>query len=73
MNDPQVMVKIIKWMISEASNKDYIEILETMLLGVENKTHIEEEKHPRYLSIVLLGTNLFPLKMQEYRRIAEIL
>lgn len=73
MNDNEVMSKIILWMISEATNSEYIEKLKIILSGIENKKHLEEKLHPRYMSIVLLGTNLFPFKIEEYREMVKIL
>lgn len=76
MNDSEVMSKIIRWMISEIdeeNNIEYISKLKIILSGIENKKFIEENKQPRFQSIVLFGTNLFPYKIEDYRKMAEIL
>lgn len=71
--DNEVYSKIIKWMISESTNKVYIQQLNEILQGIENKKHIEEFKHPRHLSLVMFGTNLFPFKIEEYREMAKLI
>jgi len=64
---------IIEWMISEAKNKDYINKLEQILTGVKNQIHIEENRQPRFQSIVLFGINLFPYKTEDYREMAILI
>lgn len=73
MNDAEVMTKIIKWMISEVSSGEYIEKLKTILGGIEGKKYIEENMQPRFQSIVMFGTNLFPFTMEEYRKMSELI
>lgn len=73
LNDAEVMIEIIKWMISEASNMEYIHKLEIMLERLKGKKHIEEFDNPRYLSIVMFGSNLFPYNMSDYREMVKIL
>ena len=73
MNDNEVMVKIIRWMISGVSKKDYIQKLNLIIEGIEGKKFLEEAKHPRFQSIVLFGTNLFPFKIEEYREMAKLI
>ncbi len=73
MNDAEVMSKIIKWMISEAKNKEYIEKLNTILEGIKDKKFMEETKHPRFQSIVMFGVNIFPYKIEDYRKMAELI
>lgn len=67
MNDNEVMSIIIKWMISEVKNQDYIQKLDTILKGIEGKSFIEEEQNPRFQSIVLFGVNIFPFTINQYR------
>ena len=50
MNDAEVMSIIIRWMISEVKNQDYIQKLIIILKGIEGKIFIEEEKGPLYSS-----------------------
>jgi len=71
--DSETYSKIIKWMISESTNKVYIQQLNEILQGIENKKYIEEFKHPRHLSLVMFGTNLFPFKIEEYREMAKLI
>lgn len=71
--DNEIYSKIIKWMISESNNKIYIQQLNEILQGIENKKNIEEFKHPRHLSLVMFGTNLFPFKIEEYREMAKLI
>jgi len=71
--DSETYSKIIKWMISESNNKVYIQQLNEILQGIENKKYIEEFKHPRHLSLVMFGTNLFPFKIEEYREMAKLI
>ena len=73
ISDSEVMTKIIKWMISEVKNKDYIQKLNLIIEGIEGKKFIEETKHPRHLSLVMFGTNLFPFKIEEYREMAKLI
>lgn len=72
-NDNEIYSKIIKWMISESTNKVYIQQLNEMLQGIEGKKHIEEFKHPRHLSLVMFGVNLFPYRIEDYREMAELI
>lgn len=69
----EVYSKILKWMISESTNKIYIQKLNEILQGIEGKNFIEETKHPRHLSLVMFGTNLFPFKIEEYREMAKLI
>ncbi len=71
--DNEIYSKIIKWMISESTNKIYIQKLNEILQGIEGKKFIEETKHPRHLSLVMFGTNLFPFKIEEYREMAKLI
>ena len=67
MNDAEVMSIIIRWMISEVKNQDYIQKLNIILKGIEGKIFIEEEQSPRFQSIVLFGVNIFPFTINQYR------
>ena len=67
LNDNQVMVIILEYLLRDASNKEYIEKLNIILEGIRGKYYIEEHLHPRYQSIILFGTNIFTFKMPEYR------
>lgn len=69
-NDAEVMIKIIDFMLSESFNKRYSEILNKIKVGLVGKKHIDETASPRYQSIVLLGINIFPFSMSEYRKMA---
>lgn len=73
MNDNEVMVKIICWMISEVKNEEYIEKLNIILDGIKTTKHIEENKSPAFQSRLLFGMNIFPFRIQEYREMAELL
>lgn len=73
MNDSEVYSIIIKWMILGASNKAYIDQLNTILKGIENKKFIEETKHPRFQSVIMFGTNIFPYRIEDYREMAKII
>jgi len=64
---------IIKYLISEATNKEYIEKLNIILKGIENKTHVEEFSHPRHVSLVLFGQNLFPFTDNIYIEMGELI
>ena len=71
--DNEVMSKIIRWMISEVDKEEYIQKLNIILNGIDGKKHIEERHSPRYLSILLLGTNLFPFSIKYYREMSKLL
>lgn len=71
MNDNEVMSIIIKYLIAQAKNKKYIAHLEKILGGREGKKHIEQEKSPAHMSILLFGQNIFIFKMEEYRLMAS--
>lgn len=73
MNDAEVMSKIISWMISEVSNAEYIQKLNIMLEKIGGKKYIDEFNHPRHLSIVMFGVNLFPYRIEDYRKMAELI
>lgn len=73
MNDAEVMTKIIEWMISEVSNIEYIQKLNIMVEKLVGQKHIDEFNHPRHLSIVMFGINLFPYKIEDYREMAELI
>lgn len=73
MSDAEVMSKIIKWMISEVSNTEYIQKLNIMLEKIAGRKYIDEFNHPRHLSIVMFGINLFPYKIEDYREMAELI
>lgn len=66
MNNNEAMTIVLKWMISQAKNKEYISKLESILRGIEGKLHIEEHNSPRYMSVVFWGYNIFPCTAQEY-------
>lgn len=66
MNNNEAMTIVLKWMIGQAKNKEYISKLESILHGIEGKKHIEEHNSPKYMSIVFWGYNIFPFTMQEY-------
>lgn len=71
MTDSEAFTIILKWMMKEVSNAQYKEKLGIILKGVENQKHIEETRQPRYQSIVLFGTNLFPFSPKQYGEMAE--
>jgi hypothetical protein len=71
MNANEAMEIVLNWMIGQARNADYISKLKVILRGIQGKKHIEEENHPRYMSIVFWGYNIFPYTMQEYIMMAE--
>lgn len=71
--ESEIYCDIIRWMISEVKNKDYIRKLNLIIKGIEGKNYIEETKHPRFQSIVLFGTNIFPFSIGEYREMAELI
>lgn len=71
--DSEIMSKIIKWMISEVNNDLYIQKLNIILQGIDGKKYIEENRQPRFQSIVLFGINLFPFTMAEYRKMSELI
>lgn len=73
MNDAEVYSIIIKWMILGVTNKSYIDNLNTILKGIENKMFIEETKHPIFQSMVMFGTNIFPYRIEDYREMAELI
>jgi hypothetical protein len=62
---------VIRKMISDATNNYYILVLENILKEIEGKKHIEEMSHPRHLSIVELGINIFPFSDDSYVEIAN--
>jgi len=70
MNDNEVFITILEWMIKQAKNKTYIKHLNIMLDKIEHKCHIEEQDHPRYQSIQFGYWNLFNLSDNDYRKIA---
>jgi hypothetical protein len=71
MNDSDVMVVIIRWMLSYATNKEYKEKLNIILRGIEGCKHTEEQREPRFQSFLLFGINIFPFSKVEYRLMAE--
>lgn len=73
MNDAEVMTIIVRWMISESKNKEYIGKLNIILNGIEGKKFIEEQKHPRFQSIVIFGTNIFPYRIEDYREMSKLI
>jgi len=73
MSDAEVMSKIIKWMISEVSNTEYIQKLNIMLEKIVGQKYIDEFNHPRHLSIVMFGINLFPYRIEDYREMVELI
>jgi hypothetical protein len=70
MNNNEAMTIVLKWMIAQAKNKEYISKLESILRGIEGKKNIEEINAPRYMSILFWGYNIFPFTAQEYIAIA---
>lgn len=73
MNEYDALAKVISFMIKESKNKEYITKLNYMLDKVKGKKYVEEINHPRYLSIVFFGVNLFPYSKQVYIEMAELL
>ncbi len=71
--ESEVYCDIIRWMISEVKNKDYIQKLNLIIEGIEGKKHIEETKSPRYMSLVLFGANIFPFTIREYREMSKLI
>ena len=73
MNECDAMTKIIEMMISEVSNKDYKDKLVIMRDKIKDKKHLEELSHPRHLSIVFFGINIFPFSKNDYIEMAKLL
>lgn len=40
---------------------------------IVGQKYIDEFNHPRHLSIVMFGINLFPYKIEDYREMAELI
>jgi hypothetical protein len=62
------------------TTKNYIDKIPTIseklniiLKGVENKPHVEEFSHPRHVSLVIFGQNLFPFNDNLYVDMAELI
>lgn len=66
MNNNEAMTIVLKWMIAQANNIEYILKLKSILRGIEGKLHIEEHNSPKYMSIMFWGYNIFPCTSQEY-------
>lgn len=64
---------VIDYMISQVKNKELVDKLNIILNGLKDKKHVEEELHPRFQSLVLFGTNLFPFSDNDYVKIAEFI
>lgn len=62
---------VISFLISEAKNEEYIKKLNIILNGIKDKKHIEQERHPKFMSILLFGHNIFPYKNENYIQMAE--
>lgn len=71
--ESEIYVSIIRWMIKEVKNKDYIQKLNLIIEGIEGKIYIEETKHPRFQSLILFGTNIFPFTIGEYREMSKLI
>lgn len=71
MNDNQAFTIVLEYLLQDVSNKEYREKLNSILMGIKDFKTIEEVKHPRYQSILLFGTNIFPFSNTEYRKMAE--
>lgn len=71
--ESEIYCNIIRWMIGEVKNKDYIQKLNLIIEGIEGKNFIEETKHPRFQSIFLFGSNLFPFTIGEYREMSKLI
>ena len=73
MNLNEAFSLVIDFMIFECTNKEIIERLKTILNGIKDKKNVEEFNHPRHVSLVIFGQNLFPFSDMEYIQIGELL
>ena len=73
MNDCEVMTLIVEYLLQDASNPEFKRKLNIILDGLRGRKHIEEERHPRYQSILLFGFNIFPFSIEHYRDMASLL
>ncbi len=64
---------ILDYLIKEASNKEFIEKLNIIKKGIEGFKHVEQERHPKFMSILLFGSNMFPFPDSAYISMAEII
>lgn len=71
MDDNQVMVVVLEYLKSQASNSDYIGKLNNIITGISGKKHIEEIDAPSYKSILMFGYNIFSFSIKEYREMAK--
>lgn len=71
MTNNEVMVIVLEYLKSQASNKEYIGKLNNIIAGISGKKHIEETDAPSYKSILFFGYNIFPFTVKEYREIAN--
>ena len=62
-----------KYPVSTKIDKDYIHKLNIMLEKLVGQKYINEFNHPRHLSLVMFGINLFPYKIEDYREMAELI
>lgn len=71
MTDNEVYITIIEELIKKSSHKKFKEDLQSIIDGLRGKDHVEEQDSPQYKSIELWGNNIFPFKIEQYRKIAE--
>jgi len=57
---------VIKYLISEANNEEFIKKLNIILKGIQGKKYIDQDVDPRHMSILLFGSNIFPYKNSDY-------
>lgn len=73
MNLNEAFSIVISHLISEGTNKEYIEKLETILQGIKDKKYIEQKFHPAHQSVLLFGYNIFTFKDADYISMANVI
>jgi hypothetical protein len=73
LTDNEVMTIVLEYLLRDASNETYKEKLNIILEGIRGKKHIEEQKSPRYQSILLFGFNIFTFSIAQYRAMVEVI
>lgn len=71
MNLNEAFIIVIDFLISEASNEEFIKKLDIIKSGLENKKSIDQRFNPRHQSILLFGYNIFTFRDIDYINMAE--
>ena len=71
LTDNEVYITVLTDLLKVATEKKFIDDMNSIIEGLKGKDHVEEQDRPQYKSVLLWGRNIFPFSIKEYRKMAE--